>query len=87
MAKSPIRTIVLDLAKTLRDAVLPHLGAHAGRAHSGEGAGGDVTFYEVPEVLKPTYGDRPVSVHVFFRVRPPAPMGRMLDSTMTRHKQ
>ena len=44
MAKSSIRTLVLDLAKTLRDAVLPHLGAHAGRAHSGEGAGGDVTF-------------------------------------------
>jgi hypothetical protein len=49
------------------------------------GVGGDVTFYEVPEVLKPTYGDRPVSVHVFFRVRPPAPMGRMLEATMTRH--
>ena len=32
-----------DLA-TLREEVLPHLGAHAGRAHSGAAAGGDVTF-------------------------------------------
>lgn len=39
-----IRGLVTDLAATLRDEVLPHLGAHAGRAHSGEGAGGDVTF-------------------------------------------
>ncbi|HEX6586780.1 MAG TPA: inositol monophosphatase family protein [Solirubrobacterales bacterium] len=39
-----IRGLVTDLAATLRDEVLPHLGAHAGRAHSGEAAGGDVTF-------------------------------------------
>lgn len=47
------------------------------------GAGADVTFYGVPEVLRPYYGDRPVSCHVFFRVRPPAPMGRMMNMTMT----
>ena len=29
---------------TLREEVLPHLGAHAGRAHSGAAEGGDVTF-------------------------------------------
>ena len=39
-----IRELVTSLAATLRDEVLPHLGAHAGRAHSGEAAGGDVTF-------------------------------------------
>jgi hypothetical protein len=50
-------------------------------------AGGDVTFYRVPSVLKPTHGDNPVSFHVFLRVRPPAPMGRMFDTTMTRGGQ
>jgi myo-inositol-1(or 4)-monophosphatase len=39
-----IRQLVTDLASTLREEVLPHLGAHAGRAHSGEAPGGDVTF-------------------------------------------
>ena len=44
MAKPSITTLVADLAATLRDEVLPHLGAHAGRAHSGAAEGGDVTF-------------------------------------------
>lgn len=48
------------------------------------GAGADVTFYGVPETLKATHGDHPVSFHIFLRVRPPAPMGRMMDATMTR---
>jgi myo-inositol-1(or 4)-monophosphatase len=39
-----IRELVTDLAETLREEVLPHLGAHAGRAHSGAAEGGDVTF-------------------------------------------
>jgi myo-inositol-1(or 4)-monophosphatase len=39
-----IRELVCDLASTLREEVLPHLGAHAGRAHSGAAEGGDVTF-------------------------------------------
>ncbi len=39
-----IRSLVVDLAEALREEVLPHLGAHAGRAHSREAAGGDVTF-------------------------------------------
>jgi myo-inositol-1(or 4)-monophosphatase len=39
-----VRALVVDLAATLREEVLPHLGAHAGRAHSGEATGGDVTF-------------------------------------------
>jgi myo-inositol-1(or 4)-monophosphatase len=44
MAKPSIRELVTDLASTLREEVLPHLGAHAGRAHSGAAEGGDVTF-------------------------------------------
>ena len=44
MAKPSIRNLVVDLAVTLREEVLPHLGAHAGRAHSGASKGGDVTF-------------------------------------------
>ncbi len=46
-------------------------------------AGADVTAYAFASILEPLYGDRPVSAHVFFRVRPPAPMGRMADMTMT----
>ncbi len=38
------RRLVLDLARHVRDVVLPELGSHAGRAHLGDGAGGDVTF-------------------------------------------
>jgi myo-inositol-1(or 4)-monophosphatase len=38
------RKLVLDLALRLRERVLPELGSHAGRAHEGDGAGGDVTF-------------------------------------------
>ena len=44
MAKQSIRNLVCDLASTLREEVLPHLGAHAERAHSGAAEGGDVTF-------------------------------------------
>ena len=47
-------------------------------------AGGDVTIYGVPGVLRPAYGDSPVSFHVFLRVRPPAPMGRMWNHVMSR---
>jgi myo-inositol-1(or 4)-monophosphatase len=36
--------LVLELALGLRERVLPELGSHAGRAHAGDGAGGDVTF-------------------------------------------
>ncbi len=38
------RRLVLDLARRLRERVLPELGAHAGRAWAGDGAGGDITF-------------------------------------------
>jgi myo-inositol-1(or 4)-monophosphatase len=39
-----IRTLIVELAAALREEVLPHLGAHAARAHAGEAEGGDVTF-------------------------------------------
>jgi hypothetical protein len=48
------------------------------------GAGGDATVYGVPGILRPTHGDHPASFHLFVRVRPPAPMGRMTDAIMTR---
>ena len=36
--------LVVELASDLREEVLPELGRPAGREHSGDGAGGDVTF-------------------------------------------
>ena len=36
--------LVRELALTLREQVLPHLGSHTGRAHEDSAAGGDVTF-------------------------------------------
>ena len=41
---NPNRELVLDLAHRLRERVLPYLGAHAGRATTAAGAGGDLTF-------------------------------------------
>jgi myo-inositol-1(or 4)-monophosphatase len=41
---SEIRELVTGLAANLREEVVPHLGTHAARAHSGEAEGGDVTF-------------------------------------------
>jgi hypothetical protein len=46
------------------------------------GVGGDVSFYGVPDLLKFTHGDHPVSYHIFLRVRPPARGGRMWNMTM-----
>jgi myo-inositol-1(or 4)-monophosphatase len=36
--------LVLELGLRLRERVVPELGAFAGRAHTGDGAGGDITF-------------------------------------------
>ena len=48
------------------------------------GVGGDVTVYGVPGALTPMYTAHPVSVHVFFRLRPPAgAMGRMWNMRMS----
>ena len=59
----------------LRD--LPQLGGFE------LGLGGDVTIHATPAQLAPTYGSRPVSFKIFFRLRPPASsMGRMQDGTM-----
>src|SRR5260221_701004 len=48
------------------------------------GLGGDVTFYNVPVRLRPFYGDRPVAIHIFARVRPHGGrFMRMWNMTMT----
>lgn len=48
------------------------------------GIGADISFYGVPDALQPSYSPRPVSVHVFFRLRPPAgAMGRMWNMRMS----
>jgi len=48
------------------------------------GLGADVTFYGVPDSLRPMYSAHPVSFHVFFRLRPPAgAMGRMWNMRMS----
>ena len=44
MAEQSTRRLVLELARGLREQVLPELGSHAGREHAGAGEGGDVTF-------------------------------------------
>ena len=63
------------------------------------GLGGDVTLYGVPDVLQTGrgfcgttscvlgagYGSSPVSFHIFLRLRPPAPMGRMWNMRMLGH--
>ena len=46
------------------------------------GVGADVSFYGVPDSLRPVYSAHPVSFHVFFRLRPPA-MGRMWNMRMS----
>ena len=47
------RELVLGLAVALRDEIAPELGDHAGRAHSGAGKGGDITFAFEPVVGLP----------------------------------
>jgi len=47
------------------------------------GLGADVTSYVVPDALRVTHGNRPVSFRLFLRVRPPASsMGRMWNMRM-----
>jgi myo-inositol-1(or 4)-monophosphatase len=41
---APTLELIRELSLALRERVLPHLGAHAGRAHGDSGAGGDTTF-------------------------------------------
>jgi hypothetical protein len=49
-----------------------------------EGAlGAAATFYAVPEALKHSHGSHPVSFQIWFRLRPPAPMGRMWNMRMS----
>ena len=47
------------------------------------GVGAEVTSYVVPDALRATHGDRPLSFRVFLRMRPPAgAMGRMWNMRM-----
>jgi hypothetical protein len=49
------------------------------------GVGADVTAYGVPDALRASHGDHPISAHVFLRVRPPAGhMGRMWNMRMAK---
>ena len=43
-APDSLSSLVVELSEALRREVLPRIGATAGRAHRGDGAGGDVTF-------------------------------------------
>lgn len=48
------------------------------------GLGAAVSLYGVPDVLKTTHGDHPLSFQLFFRLRPPAgSMGRMWNMRMS----
>jgi hypothetical protein len=48
------------------------------------GVGADISLYGVPTSLQPMYSAHPVSLHVFFRLKPPAgAMGRMLNMRMS----
>jgi hypothetical protein len=45
--------------------------------------GTEATFYAVPDALRATHGERPMSFRLFLRVRPPSgPMGRMWNMRM-----
>ena len=50
-----MRELVRELALALRERVLPLLGAHAQRAHSGASDGGDVTFDADDAALREQY--------------------------------
>lgn len=47
-------------------------------------AGADATLFRPSDALRSAYGKYPRAFHVFLRVRPPAPMGRMWNHVMTR---
>jgi len=47
------------------------------------GLGADVTWHRTPEAAREEYGAHPVSFHVFFRLRPHLPSGRMWNMRMT----
>lgn len=46
--------------------------------------GADLTLYGVPDALAPTHGSRPVSFHIYGRIRPPASLSRMWNHFMTK---
>jgi hypothetical protein len=49
------------------------------------GLGAEFTSYVVPDALRPAYGDHPLALRAFLRIRPPAGMmGRMWNMRMAR---
>jgi hypothetical protein len=69
-------TVVALTAGAVRD-VLKWRGAEGG-------FGAQVTFYATPESLRATHGAHPVSLQIFFRLRPPpGAMGRMWNMRMS----
>ena len=69
----------IDVVQALTLGAVQSFGRWAGWSL---GVGGDATVYAVPAALRPTYGRRPASFHLFLRLRPPAAMGRMVNMTM-----
>jgi hypothetical protein len=71
--KSPLFALTLGAARDILD-----LGGFEG------GFGADIGFFAVPSALRAIYSPHPLSVHVFFRLRPPAgSMGRMWNMRMS----
>ena len=59
--------LVLGLGAVVREEVLPALGRREGRAHAGDGAGGDVTFAideQAEARMEAFLGDVPVTFPV-----------------------
>jgi hypothetical protein len=75
-------TALKDAVGAFTFGALRHVGAWRGFE---AGFGGSLTLYAVPELLKRTHGERPVSFQIFFRVRSPAgAMGRMWNMRMSK---
>jgi hypothetical protein len=84
----PTNLVVDGPAAAARDPILAlTLGGvrNIVKAHGFEGGVGvEATLYGVPGSLAPLYGPHLVSIHVFFRLRPPAcPVGRLLSMRMS----
>jgi hypothetical protein len=74
---------LIDLMGAVTAGAGVEIGTYAGMEF---GLGADVTVDAVPARLIPSYGQHPVSSHVFLRVRlPTGSMGRMREMTMIPH--
>lgn len=64
-----------DAVGTVRALTLGYVRGHPVRSGLNLGVGGDLTIYRVPARLAHVYGERPVSVHAFARLRWGRPHG------------